>query len=202
MTTDSRHLSFGSRAAGRAAVHDPWLDYLRRIADGDEASLAAFHDGTRAHVYRVAHRVLGRPADADEVTLDVYLQVWRTAPDYDPRRGTVRAWVTTIARSRALDRLRAIRWREAPAIPWSARVEVRDVGSDPEQQLLARQRRRRVGAALRTLPPSERRPIRLAFVDGCSHRDVAASLQVPLGTIKTRIRGGLRRLSPMLAGAV
>lgn len=186
----------------RARALDPWLECLQRIGERDEQALTSLLDGTRAHVYAVAYRVLSRPAEAEEVTLDVYMQVWRTAQAFDRQRGTVLAWLTTIARSRAIDRLRTLRWREAPATYLPDLTEVRTSSPDPEQALLLRHRRRHVGTALRRLPVRQRRPIRLAFVAGRSHQQVAASLGMPLGTVKTRIRLGLKRMSPMLAGAV
>lgn len=184
-------------------------EWLQRIAGGDQAALAALHDDTRLQVFAVARRVLEATADAEEVTSDVYLRVWRAAATYDVRRGSVMAWLTTITRTRAIDRWRALRRRpdavdgrgcserQGPALD-----RLRCPAPDPEQALLRRHRRRTVRSAVTRLAAPQRRAIQLAFFADRSHRELAAELRLPLGTVKTRIRSGVHRLTPVLADAV
>jgi RNA polymerase sigma-70 factor (ECF subfamily) len=156
------------------------------------------YDGTHPLVYGLALRILGDVADAEEVALDVYTQVWRTAGNFDPRRGSVSAWLVTLARSRAIDRLRSAAARrqreesrpELPEAPAAAR--------SPEEASLLGQRRVRVRAALARLLPEQREAIELAFFSGLTHSELAARLGQPLGTVKTRIRLGMMKLRELL----
>src|SRR5580658_8917235 len=84
-----------------------WLRYMERSARGDQGAFASLYDASRQMVYATALRILGEPADAEEVTLDVYMQVWRNAKDYTDRRGSVGAWLVMLTRSRAIDRVRS-----------------------------------------------------------------------------------------------
>jgi RNA polymerase sigma-70 factor (ECF subfamily) len=142
----------------------------------------------------MALRILENPADAEEVTLDIYTQVWRSASNFDERRGSVIAWLVTMARSRAIDRLRsgASRGRREEALMDlnAAAVEA------PVQPGVGRE----VHAALKTLAPEQREAIELAFWYGYSHSELAARLSQPLGTVKTRIRTGMMKLRSQLEG--
>ena len=173
-----------------------WLVLIRRIADRDQAAMAQFYDETSGIVYSLACRMLGNVPDAEEVTVDVYSQIWRTADRYTAERGTVFAWVVNIARSRSLDRLRARRPSE-PLPPI-----VRDDGADPEKLSQLSQQRSRVRAALESLPAEQRTAIELAFFSGMSHSELAAHLSEPLGTIKTRVRSGMLKLRSALGELV
>jgi RNA polymerase sigma-70 factor, ECF subfamily len=174
------------------------LEYLLRIGSGDESAMATFYDETRTMVYSQACRVLGVMTDAQEVTLDVYLQVWRTAAHYDARRGTVAAWLLMMARSRAIDRLRSV--RKSPVQPQSLDEHpgLAATDPDPEQTNLANAERARVRSALRTLSPEQRLAIQMTFFRGLTHRELAEQLGEPLGTVKTRIRSALHRLRAAL----
>jgi len=172
---------------------DLWL--LERVAKRDEAALNAFYDRYHRLVYSLALRVVGIAADAEDVVLDVFWQVWQQAGQYDPERGSVITWLITIARSRAIDRLRRLRRNGTLVQTAVAQQEepVRSLG-DPQEDIFAAEQRRRVRSALDLLPEPNRRAIELAYYGGLSQSEVAAALDEPLGTVKTRIRTGLAHL--------
>jgi RNA polymerase sigma-70 factor (ECF subfamily) len=176
-----------------------WRHYLGRIAQGDQHALATFYDESSSLVYALALRILGDAADAEEATLDVYTQVWRTAATFDAARASAASWLAMLARSRAIDRLRsgAGRRREEPL------DELRPLPAGeehPEEASFLSQRRRLVHAALQALSPEQRQAIELAFFSDLSHTELAARLGQPLGTVKTRIRLGMMKLRTLLAG--
>lgn len=185
-----------SQAADRAA--------LARIAEGDGAALAILYDAHSRAIYSLALRVLGEQADAEEVVQDVFAQVWRQAARYDPGRGSVGAWMMTIARSRAIDRLRARRARpDRVAVVNDADTRERPAASaDPSDALAMEIDAGRVRAALGELPLLQRIAIELAYFEGLTQSEIAERLEQPLGTIKTRVRLGLLKLRDVLsAGA-
>ena len=153
---------------------------------------------TRTLVYGVALRMLPSEADAEEVTLDVYTQVWRTAPGFNSVRGSVAAWLVTITRSRAIDRLRSRASRAREEQPWEehAQFDAREAG--PEEQSRLGQRKKKVAAALGALPREQKEALELAFFSELSHTELAAKLHLPLGTVKTRIRAGMIKMRELL----
>jgi RNA polymerase sigma-70 factor (ECF subfamily) len=171
-------------------LENDWNLYVRRIASGDQLALATLYDASNHLVYGLALRVLGNPADAEEVTLDTYSQIWRTAASFDPQRGSVAAWLITMARSRAIDKRRngtgRREWPLAKADGVAGPFVEPDTGNGP------------VRAALAALAPEQREAIELAFWFGFSHSELAARLHQPLGTIKTRIRLGIIKLRAQL----
>jgi RNA polymerase sigma-70 factor, ECF subfamily len=172
----------------RAELDSTWAGHITSLAGGDQQALAAFYDATNRLVYSMALRILGSPADAEEVTLDTYTQVWRTAPGFDPQRGSVLAWLTMLTRSRAIDRLRGMASRARQEPPG----ELTSQGSaDPYVA-------RAVQDALNALAPEQREVIELAYWYGYSHSELAERLGQPLGTIKTRIRLGMLKLRAQL----
>jgi RNA polymerase sigma-70 factor (ECF subfamily) len=169
------------------------------IANGGEKALTEFYDSTVDWVYGFVRRIVGDAAQAEEATQDVYFHVWKRASSYDPRRGSPSAWLCQVARSRALDRLRARRrqsQREA-AVDWDLAGRQTD-WSDPPDIADREERSERVHAALARLPEKQRRAIELAFFEGMSHAEVAARLEEPLGTVKTRIQLGMTKLRESL----
>lgn len=175
-----------------------WAGLVERIAQRDENSLAALFDGTHRAVYAAALRILGNAEDAEEVTLDVYNQVWRTARSFEAGRGTVMAWLLTLARTRSLDKLRsrAVRMRRVEEL--KAGFDAAAGGADPEQQSACSEQRSIVQAALGRLPAEQRQALELAFFSGLSHAELAEALGEPLGTVKTRIRLGMMKLRDYL----
>ena len=178
--------------AGRAG--EPERDLLGRVAKGDESAFSDLYDLIAPHVHAVVLRVLRDPSQAEEVTQEVMVELWKLAPRFDEQRGSVRAWASTVAHRRAVDRVRSTQ---------SARDrDQRDVTertAGPEHDAVAelvedRLERERVTRALSALTPTQRESIELAYFSGYTYREVAAVLDVPEGTIKTRIRDGLIRL--------
>lgn len=186
-------------APGRARQASLWLEYVRKAALGDEAALGTLYDESSGLVYSVALRILGRPEDAEEVTLDVYSQVWRSAGTFDAARGSVPAWLITMARSRAIDRLRSydkrVRFEELNDPPPDASAS----GPSPEEATYSRQQQVLVESALGSLSPEQREVIRLAYFSGLSHSELAERLGLPVGTVKTRIRLGMMKLRESLS---
>ncbi|MEW6273226.1 MAG: sigma-70 family RNA polymerase sigma factor [Thermodesulfobacteriota bacterium] len=171
---------------------------IARCAQGDQRALAELYDATAAQVNGLALRILADREVAEEVTGDVYLQVWRSAASYDPARGSALAWLFTLARSRAIDRLRAGAGERRHAAPAEPPREPESDAPGPEEGSSLAQRRRIVHAALERLGEEQRRVLEMAFFQGLSHGEIAAALGTPLGTVKTRIRLGVGRLRELL----
>jgi RNA polymerase sigma-70 factor (ECF subfamily) len=170
---------------------------LEQAARGDEAAFAGFYDVVASRVFGLVRSVVRDPARAEEVTQEVMLELWRTAPRFDSARGSAVTWALTIAHRRAVDRVRS----EQASRDRDERVAVRDaVMPEADVAMLVEDRldRERVGRALDELTDAQRRSVELAFYGGYSHREVAALLDLPLGTVKTRIRDGLIRLRDRL----
>lgn len=181
------------------AVEQARLGLIQRISDGDQDALGQLYDETNRAVFGLAMRVLNDTGLAEEVTLEVYTQVWRQATAYDPRRGTPSAWILTIARSRAIDRFRATDQNRKRAEPLTTLETAESAGTDPESTASEAERRRIVRAALETLPTEQRQVIELAYFGGLSHSEIAETLQQPLGTVKTRTRLAMIRLREALS---
>ena len=176
---------------------------LAAVQRRDERALAALYDRYAPTVLAHAVRLLRDRAEAESVLLETFMQAWDRAGQYDPGRGSVLSWLLIIARTRALDALRATGRRErVAAVSVSAEPEVllqaTDPGSDPARGAVRGEQAAAVAAALRTLSDPQRAAIELAFYEGLSHTEIADRLSVPLGTIKTRIRAGMQRLRDLL----
>jgi RNA polymerase sigma-70 factor (ECF subfamily) len=171
-------------------------DLLRGVSRGDETALAAIYDRYRLILFGLILRILHDRQEAEDVLQEAFLQVWRRAADFDESRGRAFTWLVTIARSRALDRLRALgsRARLAEEVEHSPRYEVGDAAEDAlksEQGTIVRQ-------ALAELPEEQRRTLFLAYFEGLTQTEIAARLGDPLGTVKTRMRSGLMKLRELL----
>jgi RNA polymerase sigma-70 factor, ECF subfamily len=132
------------------------------------------------------------------VLLDVYTQVWRQASLYDRRRGSALAWLIMIARTRAIDRLRSGRQAQQRREPLEKAVDERSAEADPEEAAVTAERERMVRSALESLSAEQREVIELAYYKGLSHSEIALQLGQPLGTVKTRTRLGMIKLSELL----
>ena len=174
-------------------------ELIREVAGGDGQALASLYDATSRTVYGLLLRILSDPSAAEEVLLDVYAQVWRQAASYSPERGKPLAWLTTIARSRAIDRVRRGRQEQQLSAPLDEAVRASG-GESVEAGVLAGEVRAVVRAALERLAPEQREVIELAYYGGMSHSEIAAARGLPLGTVKTRTRSGLHRLAGALEG--
>jgi RNA polymerase sigma-70 factor, ECF subfamily len=180
------------RGAAEAASD---LDAIARIARGDSDALATLYDRHSRAVYSLALRVLADPREAEEVVQDVFAQAWRQAARYDTSRGAVVAWLLVMTRSRSIDRLRSRRGLPPVAGDSEQTLGVlSDPAVGPERAALSAERGLRVRTALDELPLVQRLAIELAFYEGLTHVEIAERLEVPLGTIKTRIRLGLMKL--------
>ena len=169
---------------------------VARMARGDENAMGDLYDHFGEPLYALALGMLGERADAEEVVLEAFLQAWNTAERFDEQRGSVGAWLTVMVRSRAIDRSRARKRQER----WSTAggpEEVAGVSTDrddPTKAAEVNEQRRTVVAALHGLPPAQREAITLAYYAGLTQSQIAERLQVPLGTVKTRIRDGMHKL--------
>ena len=171
-------------------------DLLRAVSRGDERALAAIYDRYRLILFGLILRILHDRQEAEDVLQEAFLQVWRRAADFDESRGRAFTWLVTIARSRALDRLRALgsRAKLAEEVGHSPREEAGDAAEDAlksEQGTIVRQ-------ALAELPEEQRRTLFLAYFEGLTQTEIAARLGDPLGTVKTRMRSGLMKLRELL----
>ena len=171
---------------------------IRRVASGEQSAVTAVYDATNRLVFGLILRIVGDRATAEEVLLDVYTQVWRQAATYEASRGVPIAWLMTIARSRAIDRVRAGRHDQQKKEPLDAIGEVSAAGVSPEEASVYSERQRLVRSALSTLAPEQREVIELAYYSGLSHSEIALKLGQPLGTVKTRTRLGMMKLRDML----
>jgi RNA polymerase sigma-70 factor (ECF subfamily) len=190
-----------SPASAPVPAGDPEL--VSRAASGDERAIAALYDRYGGVLYAVAYRITGQRADAEEVVLEAFAQVWRDAPRFDPARGSAAGWLTMIARSRALDLVRARGRRDritasAAAEQPDASPAMGDWRSDPAGTVDHAERRVHVREALANLSPPQRQAIELAYFEGLSQSEIAERLQEPLGTIKTRVRLGMQKLRETL----
>lgn len=176
-------------------------DLIRRIASGEQGALAELYDESSRFVYGLALRIIKDPCAAEEVSHDVYLQVWRQADRYQEARGDVFSWLFTLTRSRAIDRLRSAGMaRRKLHAPLEAARSLASEAGGPDEDLALSDRRKVVRAALMKLSPEQREVISIAYFQGLSHSEIAERLDLPLGTVKTRIRQGMITLRAMLAG--
>ena len=189
------------RTSDRAEPTDDADELLVRVGRGDRAAFEELYDVLATRVYGIIRSVVRDPARSDEVTQDVMLEIWRTAPRYDPSMGRARTWALTIAHRRAVDKVRseqASRERDTRHVQANPEIPQPDVAAAVEQAVGAELDRGRVRAALAELTAAQRDCIELAFFGGHTHNEVAALLGLPLGTVKTRIRDGLIRLRDRL----
>jgi RNA polymerase sigma-70 factor (ECF subfamily) len=173
-------------------------ELIAAVARGDHPALLALYDRYGRVAYGLAYRILGDAGAAEEAVQDGFLRVWRRASTFDASRGGVRSWLLTIVHHCAIDVLR--KRAGAPAVVAGLdeiidRQAVPDAWSDVSQRLESE----RVRSAVATLPGEQRRAIEMAFFDGLTHREIAERDGLPLGTVKGRLRLGLRRLHGLLA---
>jgi RNA polymerase sigma-70 factor (ECF subfamily) len=180
---------------------DPLEACLPGIRARDERALETLYRATCGRVYGLALRILNDRALAEEAALDVYSQVWREHDRFDPDKGTVAGWLWTLARTRAIDLRRSRARRTDHEYPLDAAVDVALGGESPEAAAGASFEAQRVRLAVARLPIEQRRAVLTAYFGGLSHRETAAALGEPLGTVKTRIRMGLESLRRDLGAA-
>ena len=166
---------------------------LARVATGDKQAFAELYDSTSARVYGLVKRLLVDPAQAEEVTQEIYLEIWQTATRYQQERGSAMSWMLTMAHRRAVDRVRA----SQASRDRDTRIGIRDYDREYDQvaeHVEVTMEGARVKRALQGLTELQRQAVQLAYYGGLSHSEIAAELPVPVGTVKTRIRDGMIRL--------
>jgi len=183
--------------SGVPTTEQDWARLVQSIAAGDQLALHALYERAHRIVFTLVMRLTANRETAEEVTIDVFLDVWRRAKSYDPANGTVLGWVMNQARSRAIDRVRyetrAKRFDGGERAAHAETVDGREV-------IERRDQGRALRAAVARLASYEREAIECAFFNGLTHAEAAAHLDQPLGTIKTRIRSGLHKLRLALGG--
>jgi RNA polymerase sigma-70 factor (ECF subfamily) len=168
------------------------LACIRRMQDGDARALEDLYDRHTPLLLALASRMLGRPADAEDVVQEIWVRAWSRADSFDPARGTVAAWLVTMTRSRAIDRLRARASRDrAERAPF---VDPPASGDAPPRDVEQRETAGQVRAALASLGPDQRQVLELAYFAGLTQSEIASRLGAPLGTVKSWTRQALTRL--------
>ena len=203
----------GRQGSAPASGENRLAGLVARIGNGDQEALAQLYDSACSVVYGMALRIVRQTAAAEDVTLEVFLQVWRTAAAYDAARTSVISWLAMMARSRSIDWLRSAQGRfarliqplenpaDSPAGGPSGRIDQPDESApDPEQAYAESERTRVVRQSMLRLSADQRQAIELAFFSGLSHSEIAERLGQPLGTVKSRIRTGMLEMRESLAG--
>lgn len=190
-------MSFAQSLAEPNSRNVDLANLIRQIANQDQQAMSSLYDLTNRLVFGLVLRILNDHATAEEVTLDVYTQVWRQALRFDGTRGGPLAWITTIARSRAIDRLRSdkqdhLREESLETVTQYA------TSDDVEDDAFNSELRRIIRKAMEILTPEQREVIELAYYSGMSQSEIALKLSQPLGTVKTRTRIGMLKLREML----
>jgi RNA polymerase sigma-70 factor (ECF subfamily) len=169
-----------------------WTTLVQSIAAGDQLALHALYEMAHRLVFTLIMRITANRETAEELTIDVFHDIWRRALRYDAANGTVLGWIMNQARSRAIDRLRfESRQKRKLCDDMQPMVEA---AADPRDAIELREQGEALRAALASLTPDERQAIETTFFAGLTHAEAAARLNQPLGTIKTRIRSGLHKL--------
>ena len=184
--------------AGPAISESDWAALVQSVAAGDQLALHALYDRAHRLVFTLAMRINGNRETAEELTVDVFHDVWRRASLYDARNGTVLGWIMNQTRSRAIDRLR-FEQRKKRVDPGAGVGIAEPEAKDARDLLEAKEQCSALQAALTVLTPEERQAIEAAFFSELTHVEVAQRLREPLGTIKTRIRCGLQKLRRTLS---
>jgi RNA polymerase sigma-70 factor, ECF subfamily len=185
-----------SAPADSPAGSDPQRELIQRVGRGDQDAFAQLYDATAPLVHGVVLKVVRDPSQTEEVVQEVFVELWRVAPRFDPGKGSVASWVATIAHRRAVDRVRSEQASRNRVERELSKVEpAADVVSETVVEVdHADFERRRVRRALDRLTAMQRQALELAYFGGYTYREVAVLLDVPEGTIKTRIRDGMIRL--------
>jgi RNA polymerase sigma-70 factor (ECF subfamily) len=189
--------------AGKIRAHLPeayWAELVRSVTAHDQARFAELYARTHRLVFTLIVRIVGSRETAEELTIDVFHDIWRRAAAYDEKGGTVLGWVMNQARSRAIDRIRFEQRKKRQPSPADPILGADGVDA-PEAMLLLRQQGQRLRHAMTVLAPTEREAIELAFFADMTYAEVAERLREPAGTIKTRIRCGLTKLRLTLGEA-
>jgi RNA polymerase sigma-70 factor, ECF subfamily len=193
-------LLYGNQRKPHASEND-WAGLVQSIAAGNQDALYALYEQAHRLVFTLIVRITNDGETAEELTVDVFHDVWRRASAYDPAGGSVVGWIMNQARSRAIDRVRFER-RKKRVSNVSDELPIAPAPSGPEDVLDVKEQGRLLCEALEVLTPAERQTIEAAFFSELTYREVATQLDQPLGTVKTRIRSGLGKLRQALTEAL
>ena len=191
---------YANKATPRACEKD-WVGLVQSIAGGDQLALNALYHQTHRIVFTLIVRITSNRETAEELTVDVFHDVWRRASTYAPADGSVVGWIMNQARSRAIDRLRFEQRKKRTYNHADSPVPATAAGG-PQEAFDVLEQGRLLRHALQVLTPGERQAIETAFFSELTYSEAAEKLNQPLGTVKTRIRSGLEKLRQALAGAV
>lgn len=187
----------GSIASGPDAdSDDALLDAIRRR---DETAIAALYDRYGRLAFGLAYRVVGERNAAEDVVQEAFLSIWRRAASFETTRGSVRTWVLSIVHHRAIDRLRGTAGRTRQDAPLDD-FERTLASDDPWREVSLVLQRETLQKAIATLPDPQRQAVELAYFDGYTQQEIAAKMDVPVGTVKGRLRLAMQRLRSLLAG--
>src|SRR6266849_4644415 len=178
-----------------------WFTLVQLIAAGDQLALHSLYEQTHRIVFTLIVRITNSRETAEELTVDVFYDVWRRASAYDPAGGSVVGWIINQARSRAIDRLR-FENRKKRVNNYLENTRITTAANDPEQACQVKEQNWVLQNALEVLTPEERQVIESAFFAELTYKAVALKLNQPLGTVKTRIRSGLSKLRQKLGTAL
>ncbi|QDT01331.1 sigma-70 family RNA polymerase sigma factor [Adhaeretor mobilis] len=191
MTARDSELSTNDETADDGAL-------MQQVAQGCEAALAELYDRHSGRLYGICLKILRRPADAQAALSDIFYEIWRRADRFNPERGQVRTYFTTLARSRAIDRLRSDSTRTNHEREYSRESSEekgqRSQTHDPVQAAIIDETMQFVRETLRGLPEDQQTCLETAYFEGLTQQEISARLGLPLGTVKTHIRGGLEKL--------
>jgi RNA polymerase sigma-70 factor (ECF subfamily) len=192
-------LAIGARLGALGGAGEDEAALLARIAGGERAALRSLYDRLSGVTFAVALRILTSRPEAEEVVQDCFLDVWTRARLYDPARGSARTWVVSIARNRAIDRLRSRGGAAKATDAARAEAALAVEGTTPLETAERRQARERIQAALAELPAEQRQVLELGYFEGLTQSEIAERVGEPLGTIKSRVRAALEKLARTLA---
>ncbi len=186
-----------SKAMDQDTVRNADRELIERLKNGDKNAFREIYARYSQVVFNLAFRMLRSREEAEEVVQEIFLQVWNKADSYDPERGAISTWIVNIARSRAIDKLRTLGYRDQTTELIEERVNSR---SDYSRIIEDREESRKViREALDSLPENQRVAIEIVFFEGLTHIEAAERLNEPVGTIKTRIRLGVSKLKEKIA---
>ncbi|MGB3828430.1 MAG: ECF RNA polymerase sigma factor SigK [Ornithinimicrobium sp.] len=181
---------------------EPSLEELLRLsATGDQRAFALLYDRVAPRVHGLVVRILRDHAQSEEVTQEVFLQIWNNASNFDPSRGSALSWLMTLAHRRAVDRVRSAQAQSVRDEDYESRRD-RPTLDPTSQEVEDRWQATAVRTAVVDLGPPHQEALEMAYFQGMTHREVSAALGVPLGTAKTRIRDGLRKLREEMGGSL
>ncbi len=193
--------SQASASTASRRPHERQLDdLLVRVGEGDSAAFDDLHSITNRQLSGVVLKILRGASHAEEVTQELYLQIWSQASRFEPQKGTARAWMTTMARRRAIDRVRTVQAAVVRESRYTAGQHVRDI-DDVWERVSDRIDAEAVRSAVLNLSPKQRQAVVMAYLEGRTAVDIASAIDVAVGTVKTRTRDGLTNLRAQLGAA-